>query len=439
MRASTVLRTRAVTHSSTPDSPRSPLWGALAVFVPAAILHVGVVLVVHAQTNGDALFPDARGYESASDAIAAAWRSGSPLETRGLSGLVGSTVWGYPAIMAVCRLMTGGGWLAAKTVLALLAATGAVAAYGLALSSRRGRKRAAAVGLMVGASPSLLLWDAWGLKDGLITSIVLWSLLVQTRARFSLACVSTMLGIYACLYLRPAAALFLAVALVARVRFRREYLAGSLIVAGAAALFILPRLMTLIGLLDSLEIHDGTRLAFAGGYGSQNLLNHPQYLVTLLLGPFPWEFGPETAVPERWLYLGTIIWIGSLFLAPAALRRAWADTTGVGRSAVLGASAYVVAYLATFGGAFYRQRSLLECTLLILIVLYLPLSPARAMMRVHVWLAVIAAVAVVHSPHLTPTMWSKWLAVCVMGLAVSLALKYGPRQGAARRFRERRT
>ncbi|MCX4585388.1 hypothetical protein [Streptomyces sp. NBC_01481] len=439
MRASTVLRKPASPHPNPTDAPRSSLWGALAVFTAAAVLHVGVVVVVHSHTNGDALFPDARGYRTASDMIAAAWRSGSPLESRNLSGLVGSEVWGYPAIMALCRLLTGGGWLAAKTVLALLAATGAVAAYGLALTSGRGRKRAAAAGLMVGASPSLLLWDAWGLKDGLITSIVLWSLLVQTRARFSLACVSTMLSIYTCLYLRPAAALFLGVALLARVRFRREYLAGSLVLIGAAAVFILPRLMTLFGLVDSLEVHDGTRLAFGGGYGSQNLLNHPQYLVTLLLGPFPWEFGPETAVPERWLYLGTVIWIASLFLGPTALRKAWADTAGVGRAAVLGASAYAAAYIATFGGAFYRQRSLLECMLLILVVLYLPLSPARAMMRIHVWLAAIAAVAVVHSPHLTPTTWSKYLAVYVLGLAVPLALMYGLRSGAARRFRARHT
>ena len=114
-------------------------------------------------------------------------------------------------------------------------------------------------------------------------------------------------------------------------------------------------------------------------------------------------------------------------------------TAGVGRAAVLGASAYAAAYIATFGGAFYRQRSLLECMLLILVVLYLPLSPARAMMRIHVWLAAIAAVAVVHSPHLAPATWSKYLAVCVMALAVPLAFMYGLRRGAARRFRERHT
>ncbi|MFF3323431.1 hypothetical protein [Streptomyces sp. NPDC002889] len=411
----------------------------MAVFTVAAVLHVGVVLVVHTQTNGYALFPDAQGYESTSARLAAAWRNEGPFETRNLSGLVGSSVWGYPVIMALGRVMTGGGWLAAKTVLALLAATGAVAAHGLALVSARGRKRALVVGLMVGASPSLLLWDAWGLKDGLIVALVLWALLVQTRARFSIACVSTMLGIYACLYLRPAAALFLALALLTRVRLRREYLAGSLIVVGAAALFILPRLMTLLGLVESLEVHDGIRLGFTGGYGSKNVLNHPQYLVALLLGPFPWAFGPETAVPGRWLYIGTVVWIACLALAPTVLRRAWADTHGVGRAAVLGSAAYAAAYIATFGGSFYRQRSLLECVLIILVVLYLPLSPAAAMMRIHVWLAFIAVVAVVHSPYLTPTIWSKLLAVGVIGLAVVLTLVCGHRWGTVRRFRDRRT
>lgn len=138
MRAATVLRKPAGPDPSPTDSPRRTFLGALAVLAAAAVLHVGVVLVVHSQTNGDALFPDAQGYRSASDMIAAAWRSGSPWEPRNISGMVGSAVWGYPAVMALCRLLTGGGWLAAKTVLALLAATGAVAAYGLALTSGRG-------------------------------------------------------------------------------------------------------------------------------------------------------------------------------------------------------------------------------------------------------------------------------------------------------------
>ncbi|MBT2364579.1 hypothetical protein J7E88_04390 [Streptomyces sp. ISL-10] len=409
------------------------------VFAVAALLHVCVVLLVHSQTYGHALFPDAWGYELASDRIVMAWRGDSPLETRSLSSLVGSAMWGYPAIIAVCRFVTDGGWLAAKTVLALLAATGAVAAYKLALVSGRGLKRATAAGLLVGTSPSLLLWDAWGLKDGLLTSLVLWSLLFQVRARFSLACVATVLSICTCLYIRPATALLLAAALLARARFRREYLLGSLIIAGATAVFILPRLLPLIGLLDVLEIKEGTPLDFTGGYGSQNLLSNPQYLVTLLLGPFPWMYGPGTASPERWLYLGTVIWIASLALAPTALRKAWADTTGVGRAAVVGASAYAAMYIATFGSSFYRQRSLLECMLLLLVVLYLPLSPARAMMRVHVWLGLIAAVAVVHSPHLTPTPWSKWLAVGAMGLALTVVLVYGFRQGAAHRPRDHRT
>ncbi|MFE7772959.1 hypothetical protein ACFU5O_03490 [Streptomyces sp. NPDC057445] len=437
MPALTVPRTPAGSRHSEPDGPRSSLCSALAVYTVAAVFHVAVVLVVHSQTHGQALFPDARGYESTSAAIAEAWRNGNSWEMRNLPAQVGSAVWGYPVIMAVCRFLTGGGWLAAKTVLALLAATGAVAAHRLALG--RGSKRATAAGLLVGTSPSLLLWDAWGLKDGLLVTLILWSLLVQTRARFSVACVGTLLSIYACLYLRPFAALFLVVTLFARVRFRREFLAGSLIVVGAAAVFIVPRLMTLLDLVDSLEVHDGTRLGFTGGYGAENLLSHPQYLMALLLGPFPWEFGPETAVPGRWLYMGTLIWIACLAVAPAALRRAWADTEGVGRAAVLGCAAYAAAYMATFGGAFYRQRSLLECMLVVLVVLYLPLSPARAMMRIQVWLAVVACMAVLHSPHLTPTMQSKWLAAGAIGLAVPLTFLCSHRQGVGRRLLGRRT
>lgn len=439
MRASTVLRKPAGPHPSPADSPRSPLLGALAVFAAAAVLHVGVVLVVHQQTHGVAQFPDARGYDAASTTLVAAWNRGIEFGTTEMANWSGSQLWGYEALMALGKTMTGGGWLEAKMLLALMAASGAAAAYGLGIASGCGRKRAVIAGFVVGVSPNLLLWDAWGLKEGLITSLVLWTLLLQARARFTLACVGTLLSIQACLYMRPPTALFLAVALLVRARLRRTHLVGWLIIAGAAAVFVVPRATILLSFVDHLEVAAGVPLEFKGGYGSRNLLTNPQYFAVCIFDPFPWSFEAETAGPTRWLCLGTIIWIASLALASVSLRKAWADTTGIGRPVVLASIFYAVTYIVTFGATFYRQRSLLECMLIILVALYLPLSPAAAMMRIHVWLAVVACVAVVHSPHLTPTMWSKWLAVCVMSLAVSLAFMSSLRRGVALRLRDRRT
>ncbi|MGW2932148.1 hypothetical protein ACWDA7_09820 [Streptomyces sp. NPDC001156] len=322
--------------------------------------------------------------------------------------------------MALGKVFIGGGWLGAKVVLALMAATGAVAARGLALASGCGRRRAAIAGLVVGVSPNLLLWDAWGLKEGLITSLVLWTLLLQARARFSLACVGTLLSTQACLYTRPPTALFIAVALLARARLRRAHLTGWLIIMAIGVVFVLPRALTLFGFVHSLEVVHGVPLEFTAGYGSRNLLSHPQYFGVVLFDPLPWKLDPG---PTQWLRPGTIIWIASLALAPMSLRRAWADSIGIGRSAVVASFSYAATYVVTFGATFYRQRSLLECMLAILIVVYSPrLSLISVIAKVQVWLAVVAGLAVLQSRSLTPTVWSKVMALCVMIVGALLAL-----------------
>lgn len=409
-------------HGNSDSSTRfRAAWDVFALFMLAALLHVGTVVIVHLYSGGQPLFPDARRYDSASTWMAMGWLNGNPPDTDELQRLAGSAFWGYPAVMALAKVVTGGGWLAAKVALSLLAATGAIAAYGLAIASRCGHKRAVMVGLIVGSSPTLLLWDAWGLKDGLITSFVLWSMFLLVRARFTPACLTTLVSIQACLYLRAAAAVFLAVALLTRLRFRRERFVGLFVITMVFAFIVVPRVTTLFGLVDGLEVGQGTSMGFTGGYGSKNLLDHPQYLLNFIFGPYPWAYGPGTAVPERWLYLGTTMWIAFLALAPTALKKAWTDTSGIGRTMILASSAYAVTYLSSFGAEFYRQRSLLECMMIILIVLYLPLSPAAAVSRLLVWLAVVAGLAVTQSSYLTPTAWSKGLAVCLMGLVALFA------------------
>jgi hypothetical protein len=405
---------------------RLPIGAMLGVFGVAVVFHLGVVLLVHSGAGDQAQFPDARGYGMKSSAIAELWRNGVWLGPSDLAALSGSALWAYPTIMAFCKVVTGGGWLEAKMLLAVLAATGAPSALGLAVASGRSRKRAVAVGLVVGTSPSLLLWDGWGLKEGLIVGLVLGILLLQTLLRFPLACLATLLGVQTCLYLRPPVALFLGVALLARVRFKPDHLVGLLGLAAAAAVVVLPRGMELFDQVGSLEIKEGTSLAFTAGYGSTSLLSHPEYLGVFLFDPFPWAFGPGTAVPGRWLYLGTAIWIASLALVPATLRRAWADTTGVGRPIILASAAYAATYFITFGAAFYRQRSLLECMVMVLVLLYLPLSPGAAASRVYVWLGVVGGLAVLQSPDLAPTKQTKAFALTAMLLVAAAFLAPNP-------------
>jgi len=276
----------------------------------------------------------------------------------------------------------------------------------------------------VAASPTLLLWDAWGLKDGLIAALALWTLLIQTRAPFWIAALGTLASVQACLYLRPATAVFLAVALVSRIRPRRGQLIGLLAAVGGFAAFVLPRLSALLRVVGSLAVQDGTPLQFSGGYGPHNLLDHPQYLVDILLGPFPWDFGSRSAGPERWLYPGTFLWIAALALAPGMARRAWRDRSG--RAMLLACLAYAATYLDTFGAAFYRQRSLLECMLILLIIMYPPFSPVAALKRVQAWLGLVACFAVLQSSDLTPTTSDKALVALVASSAVLLAIASSP-------------
>ncbi|MGW5231333.1 hypothetical protein ACWEQU_03300 [Streptomyces nodosus] len=417
------MRALSVAEEQTEAGSKKPFWNILAVFAVSALFHVGVVLFVHLSSNGQPLYPDARRYEQQSMLMTFAWRyeyAHSPDQ------IAGSSFWGYSAAMALCRLLTGGGWLAAKTALSLFASTGALAAHGLATLSGCGRRRATAVGLIVGTSPSLLLWDAWGLKDGLITTLLLWCLFLLLRARFTLACLTALAGIQLCSYLRAAAAIFLATALLTRLRFRRGYLTGLVVTGVAALAFVIPRATTLIGLVSGLEIGAGNYIDFSGGYGSRNLLSNPQYIAHFLFGPFPWAFGPETATPGRWLYLGTTVWIASLVLIPVAVKKAWKDTEGAGRTMVLASAAYTATYLLSFGAEFYRQRSVTECMMMILIVLYVPLSPAAAAARVLMWLSVVAGLAVLQASYLTPTVWSKWLAGGVLCCMLLTALVRTP-------------
>lgn len=400
-------------------APRGKVAAGVILLAAAAAFHLTAVLVVNWRTGGSPAFPDARGYDWSSSLIAAAWRAGAHPGTRDLAAWSGSQLWGYPAAMAVAKLITNGGWLAAKLVLASVSATGAVAAAALARSCGAGRKRGMIAGLSVAMSPSLLLWDAWGLKDGLIVALALWTLLIQARAPFWIGGAVTLAAVEACLYLRPATGVFLTVALLGRLRPRRRQLTGLLVVAGGFAAFVLPRLNALLGLVGSLQIQDGTALRFDGGYGSRNLLDHPQYLVDFLLGPFPWDFGSRSAGPERWLYPGTLLWIAALALVPGMVRTAWRDRTG--RALLLACCAYAATYLDTFGATFYRQRSLLECVLVLLLIIYLPFGPVAALKRIQAWLGLVACFAVLQSRDLTPTAAHKAVVALLAGSALALA------------------
>ncbi|HEU5425339.1 MAG TPA: hypothetical protein VFU74_00610 [Actinocrinis sp.] len=405
-------------------SPRGTAAMVMLMFVVAVLFHLAVVVAVHWQTGGSPVFPDAREYNWTSSLIAGAWRDGVHLTTRDLAAWSGSQLWGYAAAMAAGKLVTGGGWLSAKLALAVICASGAVAACLLAHSCGAGRRRAIAAGLSIAASPTLLLWDAWGLKDGLIAALALWTLLIQTKAPFWIAALGTLASVQACLYLRPATALFLAVALIARIRPHRGQLAGLLVAVGGFAAFVLPRFSALLGAVGSLAVQDGTPLRFSGGYGPHNLLEHPQYLVDILFGPFPWDFGSRSAGPERWLYPGTLLWIAALALAPGMARRAWRERPG--RAMLLACFAYAATYLDTFGAAFYRQRSLLECMLILLIIMYPPFTPVAALKRVQAWLGLVAGFAVLQSSDLTPTTLDKALVALVAGSAVLLAIAGSP-------------
>ena len=399
----------------------------LGIFCLAALLRLFVVWLVHDSTQGQPLFPDAQGYDAASATIADGIRSGGIPSPHDLAGIVGSQVWGYPAVMALAKVMSSGGWLSAKLLLALIGASSAPAAYLLAHASGTTSRRALSVGLLIAASPSLILFDAWGLKDALVVSILLWSLLVIVKARFWVACIATLISVQTLLYVRPIAALFVLAALLVRVRVRSRYFAGGVLLAVGCAYVVLPRIAALADLSRSLRIDSSTGFGFTGGPEATNLLTHPQYIATFLFGPYPWAYGPGTQGPQRWLYLGTTVWIAILVLAPASIRAAWRDSRGMGRPLIAGSVTYGLLYLVSFGGAFYRQRSILETTLLLLVVVYMPASRAAIASRLSMWLAFVAALALLQSNDLSPTLTSKVIILAVLVALVGVTL--GPVRG----------
>lgn len=385
---------------------------ALGVFIIAVVGHVLVVVFVHLFTSGRPLFPDALGYELSSNTIARLWSAGQWLDTSDLASIVGSEIWGYPAMMAGARFLTGGGWLGAKVILALVSASAAPAAYGLALTAKVSQRRAVVVGIAVGLSPNLLLWDAWGLRDSLLVSLVLWVLLVQVRGHFWIAVGVTLLAVQVALYLRPTVAVFIAAALLARLRLRARHLVVGGVGLVIGLLFLLPRTNVLVDLIDTVQI-ESSRLTFTGGE-STNIIQHPQYLGRFFFGPFPWAFDEASSGPDRWQYIGTVIWIGCLAFLPTVCVRAWKDTDGIGRSMLVGGVAYGSIYLAAFGSAFYRQRSLLQCLLLILVLVFVPVESVVALKKLTIWLGAVALVPVFHGTSLLPSMSAKAAAAAII-------------------------
>lgn len=387
------------------------------LFAIATAGHVAAVLLVHLFSGGEPLFPDAMGYDARSSHIRDLWADGVWLSARDLASIVGSEIWGYPALMAAAKLLTNGTWLTAKVVLSVLSASAAPAAYLLADSAEIRRSRAVLSGLAVGLSPNLLFWDAWGLRDSLLVALVLWTMVAQARFRLLPATMVTLVAVQLALYLRPTVAVFLVVALFSRVRLRPTYLLGVSISVAAAVVFLLPRTIALVDLIDTVRLESGP-LAFRGGEESTNVVSRPEHLATFLFGPFPWSFDPESSGPDRWQYIGTIVWIASLAFAPAAIRGAWRDRA-VGRPIVLASMAYATIYFASFGGAFYRQRSLLQCVLMVLVLAYVPLRASVMARRATIWFGFVGLIALFQAEPLLPSRTAKVAAAGVILIGVA--------------------
>lgn len=380
---------------------RSVVRSALALYFVAALSHVFIVLVVHSYAGGP-LGPDAAGYDVTSAHLAGLWRSGVSLADIRPAAVAGTEVWGFHFVIAAGRYLTGGGWLAGKVVVALIAASAAPAAYLLVASVEGSEKMARTAGAAVAMSPTLLFWNSVGLKDGLVVAVLLWVLVAQRHRSLIFAAFVTVVGIQACLYLRPAAAVALGAALFPRVpRWAPRSVTALFVLAVAATAIVLPRIDTLASLIPSLSIHEGQPLSFGGGPREAGWASAPAQVASSLFGPFPWAYGEGTAVPERWLYIGTTVWIALVGLALPSLRAAWRDTAG--RPLVLAMAAYALVYLTSFGGAFYRQRSVVEVILLIIVVRWWPLARSAMAPRVAIWMGGVAAFAILQSSDLTPT------------------------------------
>lgn len=305
-------------------------------------------------------------------------------------------------LLSLVYSVVGQSWLWARLVLGAGAALAAPAVYAL-LRDATGDRRAAQWGFWVTALwPPTLLWTASGVKDGVVTGVLLVVLAATNRLGGTVTGIAVgVVGSGLLLLFRPfaGAAAFAAVVAVvllqprqprSRSRTRTRYLVAF----GGVALFLaLPASRTLVD-KASLSDEDARSGVLAGSLSDKVALAvEPGAVIHGAATPAPWLWDEESVSPLRWIYPSTAVWILSLPLVGAG---AWWAVRQRSRPGLLLATAmgvYLAAYQVLFAGDFARQRSAVEPLGMTLAILAVVRWPRQAAFTTAAWAAVVCSVA----------------------------------------------
>ncbi len=357
--------------------PGQSVWRlSKTAFVTGAGLRLVAVLAVQA-LHGNFLFLDDQGYDQIGWSLAQAWSSHT-FPSPASYAYAGTLSYLYYLLVAAVYFVFGHYWLLVKVVAALLSALSvpAAAAVGNALDGRRLAVRA---GWLTALYPTAVFWGATGLKDGLLTALLLAMAAIALRPLTMRRLAAATAVIAVSFLTRPVmgivclAMLVIPAAQLVRGRLQDE---GPSARGGAriAVRFVGLPVLALVSVFLAARYVHLLKSTLAGdtalslGSGPVTVSFSPSVVDGLrsLLGPFPWSFGPATETVYRSLYPGTVLWI--LMLPAVALgcwelvrRGSWAA-----KGVVVSALAYLYLYAAVFQNeGFFRQRYTVEILLLV--------------------------------------------------------------------------
>jgi hypothetical protein len=378
-------------------------------YVGPVIAAVSVRLFVAVLIRGRVPFPDEQTYLHVGTALAQGWHFSLHLNPAA-SDLAGSVAVGYYLYVAAIFFLFGPSLL----VLSLLNAV--ASGFSAHFAGRLGEHFG--VGLssawLVALYPTAVLWGSTGLKDGLLATLflasVVWAFEPPSLPR-ALGQVALVSWLFFTRPLLGAVAFGLAVAPLLRsiLATRKGRIAAVLGLAGMAWIALK------VVLPNFLEAAPAT---------ASNLSIYG--VVRGLLGPFPWSWGQGVTGLGEAQYPGQILFI---LLIPAGFLGTWRALRGGGQARWLALAmvAYLLIYqsVEVFSEGFFRQRFDAELLLLIFALYALRVMPSVAIDLSAAWLCFIPLAALVQAGVLPPV--GVVLVVAVIGAGLWLGSRHDRR------------
>lgn len=154
------------------------------VFLVALLLRLGVAILINVYSLQDFFGPDSNTYDAYGAAIANAWSH--DLSAALPPNLFGSG-WGMPYLVGLIYFLIGQNPLAIQFLCAVLGAATVPGIYYCSIEIFSNRRVARIASVIVAVSPSMIIWSAQALKDGLIVFFLVLSVVsvLQLQKKFN--------------------------------------------------------------------------------------------------------------------------------------------------------------------------------------------------------------------------------------------------------------